>query len=138
MKNTGRPISVTILTILVLIFAASKVVRFIESIQSLAFFSEILPFPAVYLVLSGLFWTVISIPLILGLWLGAGWAPWYTRIMSIAYSIYYWLEFYVLVFPNRSISNWPFLLGINIVILAWIYWILSRKRVKTYFGEDNE
>ena len=138
MEKIGRPLSVTILTLLVLIFAASKSVRFIESVNSLGFYSEILPIPTEYLVFSGLFWAVISIPLILGLWLGAGWAPWYIRFLSIIYSIYYWLEYYLLVLPNRSIKNWPFILGINILVLVWIYWVLSRKRVKTYFGEDNE
>jgi uncharacterized membrane protein (DUF2068 family) len=81
---------------------------------------------------------VIGFPLVFGLWFGLSWAPRYSMVASVAYSIFYWFEYFLLVQPQNTATNYVFMIVLNITAVIWIFWIFSRAQVKSYFGVKDE
>ena len=138
MMIRNRPASVTILALLVFFLSTSKLVRLIISIQGFGFYNQILPFDPLYLIFSGIVWTVIGFPLAFGLWFGISWAPRYSMVASVAYSIYYWFEYFLLVHAQKTATNLVFMIVLNIFAIIWVFWIFSRAQVNSFFGVNNE
>ncbi len=56
----------------------------------------------------------------------------------LAYSLYIWADRLLLSgYPERQ-DNWPLIAVLNIVILAWSLWVLTRPKAMAYFGEKHE
>lgn len=137
-QSRGRPRSVTLLAVGVLIITGLSLARFSGSLRQWDFLEETLPFSPLYPALSGLFWTLVGISQVLGLWRGAPWAPKLAKIALPAYILYDWFDRLVMASPTARIS-WPFLLVLNLAILVYTYWSLSRPASRAFFGEayDN-
>ena len=132
-EKPKRPFSVTLLALGVLILAALNLTRLLSAIRFWTFLQEILPFSGLYLVGTGLIWAGFGLPLFWGLWHGLPWAPGMTRIASVAYLIYYWLDRLLLSnHPGRE-ANFSFAVGASLVGLVWVIWILSRPKAIIYF-----
>jgi hypothetical protein len=129
-----RPLSVTLLIVVVLIFTGLNLLRLILTIQSWNFLASLLPVSPWYLALTGLVWTFLGCALIWGLWRRLSWAPVATRIVSAIYLLYYWID--RLFVANRwgLEASWPFTLVICLVLFLWILWLLNRRRIRNYFG----
>lgn len=137
MKKPSRPFSVTLLVILVLIVSASHLIRMVQTLTNWETQTGLMRISPVYLAVSGFFWGVMGLLLALGIWLGTRHAPTLIRFAIPVYSLYYWLDrIFLSGYPERNV-NWPFSAVINLLILVWSFWILSRKRVKIFFGETN-
>ena len=132
-----RPFSVTLLTLGVLTIATVNIIRFLLTILQWEFLNDILPISPVYLAFSGLVWSLVLLPQAWGLWRGYSWAPRLGLITSLAYSLYYWLD-RLLLTTNYGGQNWPFVIVFNIILLVSIYWILSRRKARAFFGEIYE
>lgn len=133
-----RPLSVTILVWLVLIVTMINLVRMVNALVRYQTLAELLPMNPIYIVLSGLVWVVIGLPLVVGLWRGNSWAPRLALLAGLAYSLYFWTDRLLIPsYPGRN-SNWPFVLVLNLSILALGYLALTRAKVREYFGEIYE
>lgn len=134
---TRRPFSVTLLALAVLTIAGLNLLRFIQAILLREFLSE---FPSVslpYLILSGLVWAVSGLVSVWGLWRRKNWAPRFTMIFILVYSLVYWLERLWLSRYN-SWMNVPFAIGANILLLLFTAWVLTRPKARSFFGEFHE
>ncbi len=136
-KKSSRPCSVTLLTLGVLTIATINIIRFLFSLFQWEFLNEILPVSPAYLAVSGLVWSLVLLTQAWGLWRGYSWAPRLTLVTSLAYTLYYWLDRLYLT-TNYGGQNWPFVLVFNIILLASIYWILSGRKTRAFFGELYE
>jgi len=136
--NLSRPKSVTVVALLVLILTVMRLLRFVYAIKDWNFINELLPSLSFYLIVSGLIWVIVGAPAFLGLWFGVTWAPIYTRIIAIVYTINYWLEYIFIVNVQGRQANWLLLGSLNLVLLVWIYWVLSRTSTRVYFGAKYE
>jgi len=139
-----RPLSVTLLAWMAFIVTIVNFLRLGLSLYNWEFLEGLLPsavslplFPA-YLALTGLVWGSVWLPLAWGIWRGKLWAPHFTLAALLAYTIYYWLDRILLTGDLRQNLNWPFSLGLNLLILLWSLWILTRPRAKIFFGEVHE
>ncbi len=130
----GRPASVTYLAVGVLITAGFNLLRSWNAYREFEFLSGLLPFSPLYLVLGGMFWGLSALVLFYGLWLGKQWAPNMTRIAAFVYTLYYWLDRIFLSSLGLGV-NWLFVLIVNIIILALVFWILIRSNARRYFGD---
>jgi hypothetical protein len=66
------------------------------------------------------------------LWFGRGWAVRATQLAALAYSLYFWLDRIFLAHgPGR---NWLFVLAVNLLSLFIVFWMLSNRKAKAYFG----
>jgi hypothetical protein len=122
----------------VLTVAVVYLIRFVLTIVNWDFLAELLPISPAYLAASGLVWGVALPPLAWGLWRGQGWAPRWTLIALLAFSLYYWCDRLLMPgYPSRNI-NWLFSASLNLLLLAWSGWILSRPKARTFFGDLHE
>ncbi len=134
----SRPRSVTLLALGVLSITGLSLARFVGSLRQWDFLIEILPFSPLYPALTGLFWSLVGLPLAWGLWRGAVWSPILAKLAVPCYTFYDWFDRLVMASPAARM-NWPFILGLNLLVLAYTFWTLSRPSSKAFFGEayDN-
>lgn len=142
-----RPGSVTILALGVLIITTVNITRLVLSIRHWDF---LLTWPGVsplYMVLTGLIWSLAGVLLLWGLWRAKQWAPRLMRATVLTYALYYWLDQVFLkdhpvsgaVGSERALLpvNWPFAAGVTVICLAFTAWTLDRAKVKAYFKWDE-
>ena len=136
-NSRPRPLSVTILALGVLTIAGFNLVRFYQAIQLWDFLSEFPTLSPLYIVLSGLVWGVACLALAWGLWRGYTLARRFTFIFAVAYTLYYWIDRLWISSPGLP-TNLPFSAGVNLILLLVIAWILTRAKVRYFFGAMHE
>jgi hypothetical protein len=129
-----RPRSVTFLALGVLTLAALFWSRVIQSIRLWDYLSDL---PAAvhpaYLLVTGLVFGAAALPLVWGLWLGRHWASRSVHIFMGTLVLYYWLDRLLLGVSETARSNWPFALGLTIVLISWIGWLFTRPAIRKFF-----
>ena len=137
-SRSRRPLSVTLLALLVFSVAILNFLRLVITAQKWAFLAGLLPMSPLYLVLSGLLWCLAGILLAWGLWRGKPWGPKLTLISIVAYTLHYWLDrLFMPGYPQRNTGGY-FLIGVNLLIVFLSLWALSRPRARYFFGEKHE
>jgi hypothetical protein len=134
-SKPARPASVTWLAVVVLSIAIINLFRFIQALRLWDFLAGLLPIHPAYLVLTGAFWAGTGLLLVGGLWLGKWWAPWLARLSALAYAAYYWFDRVVLSNPESRGSNTAFAASVTILLVIFIFWLFSRRKVKSFFGD---
>jgi hypothetical protein len=124
--------------LLVLTFAVLNLLRLIQSIQKWDLLAGYLPISPAYLLLSGLLWVVVGVPLAWGLWRGWRLAYYLSPVVLLGYSLYVWADRLLLSGYPERLDNWLFVAILNLAILAWSLWVLTRPRAMAYFGEKHE
>jgi len=138
-SSLKRPLSVTLLTWVVLIITLLNWLRLIEVVRHFKFLQSLSPSPpTLYLAIMGLFWGMVGAVLIWGLFLGRSWSPRLMRNAAIFYVVWYWFDRLLIADPSAIASRWPFALSLTIVLLTLTFWILSRSKTKQFFkGSEN-
>ena len=137
-QRVPRPLSVTILVVVVLIFTSLNALRWITAYEYRAFFEDSsLELPIPYIVVSGVFWTIIGIPLAVGLFFGKKWSFNFVRFYLILYGIYYWIDRLFVAEPQAIASRWQFALTVSVAILIFSFWILSTQKVKIFLKQSS-
>ncbi len=133
-----RPLPVTELAGLVLIFAALNLIRLYQTVQNWRFLTAWLPFSPLYPALTGLVWGVAGLVLVWGLWRCKPWSSLWTLIYFLGYTLYYWADRFIMPGnPERNL-NAPFAALVNLFILVWIAWVLRSRKARAYFGVNDE
>ena len=130
----SRPVSVTLLVFGVLTIAGINLYRCIQAIVQWRFIAGLLPALLPYIMLSGLFWSLMGFPLALSLWRGHRIASHLTMWGVLVYSIYYWSD-RLLVRQGLAPDNLPFTLGFTVLVFAFTFWTLSRPGAKAFFDK---
>ena len=134
-ERYSRPTGVTLLAVGVLIIAVYHLVRLAQAIaqwQTLAGIRDFLP---LYLSLSGAFWGIAGLVLSWGLWSGRSWAPRLTRWAALLFAAHYWVDRLFLQTSAGQSVNTLFVTAMTLILIGWIFWILSRRKAHRYFGE---
>lgn len=135
--RTKRPKCVTILAVLVLYIAVFNFTRFYQAIQRWPLLQQLLPFSPVYMVISGLIWSLFGLVVFWALWRGTAWAPRITIVSTILYLLYFWFDRLLMPnYPQRN-ANAYFNLVIWIGILVFTMWVTMRTNNKSFFGGSN-
>jgi hypothetical protein len=139
-----RPLSVTLLALIVLIITVINLMRLCLSVRYWSFLSSRSGISPLYLALTGLIWSAAGLSLLWGLWKAKKWAPKLMQAVGLTYALYYWLDRIFLM--DRPVSgatnafsaalpiNWQFSAGVTLIGLVFMVWTLGRKKVKAYFG----
>lgn len=133
-----RPGAVTLLASGVLSLAIFNLVGLAQVLSTWEFLSEILPFPPVVMGLFRLLWGGAGLILAWSLWTGQPWAPRLTRLASLFYTAYLWFDRLYLTNPAARTSNSLFEVFITLLLLGFVFWLLSRQPTKLYFGVPYE
>jgi hypothetical protein len=146
-EHASRPWSVTILAFGVLIITILNLTRFILSITNWDFLVSWPGVPALYMVMTGLIWTLVCSILCWGLWRAKNWAPRLMKAVLLTYVLYYWMDHVFLVdHPMNGVVgarqallpvNWRFAAGMTVVCMVYTVWTLNNPKVKAYFGLDE-
>ena len=142
-RNVPRPLSVTLLALVVLCITVLNMARLVLVIVRWEFLADLPGASPFYISLTGLIWGVAGIVLFWSLWRGLSWAVHLTRAMMLTYAAYYWLD---RIFLSEQVAgspqgeiflplNWPFAITITAIVMVVIVWILSRPATKAFFGE---
>jgi len=137
-QASKRPSGVTMLGWGVLIIASLNLVRLVQALRQWDFLAGLPALMPLYLALSGLVWGLFALILSWGIFKGAGWAPGYARLGVLAYSLYFWMDRGLIQHAPERWTNWPFILGLMVLVGGCIFWMLSQPRNRTYFGEHND
>jgi hypothetical protein len=136
-----RPWGVTILTLFVLTITCLSLLRLVLSLVQWGFLASLPGVSPLYLALSGLVWACLGMILLWGLWRRKPWMPRGFRWSALLYALYYWLDRVFAAgwlktdtFPENAL----FTACLTILLLIIIFWILSRRKNKAYFGEPHE
>lgn len=142
-----RPASVTILGLGVLIITILNLIRLVLSTM---YWDFLVRWPAVsplYMLLTGIVWTLTGSILTWGLWTAKSWAPRLMRAVALAYALYYWLDHVFLMdHPATGAEgiqrillpvNWQFAAGVTVVCLVFTAWSLDQSKVKAFFGANE-
>jgi hypothetical protein len=130
---TKRPLSVTLLTCLVLIFTGLHLVRFIRALQLWDFLVSLPGVPSLYLALTGVLWTIIGIPLLWLLWRGHPKTPVITSGIAVFFSLYFWIDRLFIANISSGLPNLAFLAAANAFLLAFTFWALINPKSSSYF-----
>jgi hypothetical protein len=134
-KRARRPWSVTWLSLGVLTIAGINLLRFIQALRQWQFLRDVLAISPLYIVLTGLVWAIVGVPLAWGIWRGWHRAVPFTLIGAGAYSIYYWLDRQIIA--RYAPVEWKFSLLLNLAILLGLVSIFTRRKVKDFYGEKH-
>lgn len=91
-----------------------------------------------YLLLAGLAWGLLGVPVLWGLLLRAGWAPLLLKIAGIFYPLSYWMERWLLWQDPYAHRNWPFMLLLTIGWFGLLIWGLRAACSRDYFTDDHK
>jgi hypothetical protein len=133
-----RPFLVTLLAVLVLTITIVNLLRLVNTVALWTFLSGIPGVSPFYLAVTGLVWTLLGAALFWGLWTGKSRAPRATRVLTIFYLGYEWLERIVFTGSGNELQNWPFLAILSIILILFTFWTLSRSDAKAFFGVMHE
>ena len=133
-----RPFLVTLVALVVLTITTIYLIRFVQALSWWDFLASLPGVSPLYLVLTGLLWTLIGLPLTWGLWHGWPKMRSATRLFAVGFAIYVWLERLLAANTDGETSNWPFAAGMTLIVLGFVLWALSLPAVKVYFGELHE
>jgi hypothetical protein len=131
----------------VLIITALNLSRLVLSIKYWDFLNSWPGVRPLYMVLTGLIWSLFGTLLLWGLWRAKNWAPRLMETVALTYALYYWLDQVFLIdhplngargVPLALLPiNWRFAAGVTVICLGYNAWTLGRKKVKVYFGTDS-
>ncbi len=132
-----KPLSVTIIILLVLITGGLNLIRLIQSVKQWALLKEILPFPPLFLTIMGSFWFVVSALLLWGITRRKSWTVRLIQGTTILYILIFWIDRSWLAVQDSRVTNDLFAVTATIILLIFVLVSLSRRDVKDYFGVSD-
>jgi len=124
----------------VITIAGIHLIRLIQTIRNWDFLAELPGVPLVFLAISGLLWAAIGFPLGVALWQGDPRALGSVRTITVTYIIYDWSSRILAAFRSGNLAagySWGFSALLTVILLVWVFWILSRPEVKSFFRRDQ-
>ena len=128
-----RPIGITSLEILFLLFAAWNGLRLGETIFFWKTLAEYGAYP-LYIALTGAIWLIAAMLLFWAFWSGKPWGRAAALAGTLGYTAWYWLDRLVLQKPH---SNLSFVVIVNIVFLVFVIIILFSRKSRRFFQRDT-
>lgn len=133
----SRPALITLLSIL---FALGSLFFLLKFSQALLQWKNLKNLPLsispAYLAVDGLVWWATGLVLSLALWRGKGWSRPTVMILSMVYSLKFWVDKIWIAEPESLAQRWPINLLLTIIGLGFILLVLSRKSSQDYFLEN--
>ena len=132
-ENSSQPLSVTILAVFVLFITSWNGIRSYSAIANWQVLKEFGANP-VYLLATGLLWTLAGLWLFRATWEGAGHASRAGLTTAGLYTLWYWCD--RLVIQPVPAPNMLFSIILSIVLLVFYIIILSLPATKAFFNKE--
>jgi len=132
--RSRRPIVVSFLFWIVLLWVLLGWLRFVRAILDRELIlSLISPGYYRYLLLAGLSWGLVGMPLLWGILRRASWTINLLWGIAIFYPAVYWVERWLLWVDPNARQNWPFMLLMTGVWLGLVGWVTFSDKIRLYF-----
>jgi len=86
-----------------------------------------------YLLLAGLTWGLLGLPVLWGIFLRTSWAPFLMKVAAVFYPVLYWFERLLLWQDPSAQRNWPLMLLLTMSWFGLVVWGLRSARARAYF-----
>jgi len=136
-RMISRPWGVTLIALGVLSLAIFNLLGFVQVISAWSYLRSFTPYLPILLGLTRLFWGVVGLGVSWSLWSGNKWAPVLTRLASLAYVLYLWATRLFLFRTTIKGANNLFVLGSTLLVLGVIYFVLTSRQAKQFFGVND-
>jgi len=131
-----RPFSVTILTLVVLIFTSLNTFRLYTAIRTWEFLTTLqLNVPRFYFVVAGSIWGVVGFILIIGFLTKKSWTLKVGRAVFVLYALYYWFDRLLIAERASIVNRWQFTLGLTFLLLLMAFWTLGRQCTRDFLSK---
>ena len=137
-QDMKRPVSVTILILLVLTIGGLNLIRFVQSLTQRSLLVELLPISPLYLTATGLFWCVLCGIVLWGIFRRKSWVKIVALSSAFLYVTYFWVDRIWLTQQGSRTGNDIFAVLMSIIMLGFTLWVFSTSRVKVYFGVSDD
>ena len=91
-----------------------------------------------YLLLAGLTWGLLGLPVLWGLLRRARWTPLLIQAAAVVYPTLYWVERLLLWRDPYAQRNWLFMLLLTGVWFGLVAWGLRAAHIRDFFTDQNE
>ena len=132
-----RPFPVSLLFWVVMLWVVLGWMRFARAIIDRELILSLLS-PGIYryLLLAGISWGLVGLPLLWGILRRASWTINLSWGIAIFYPVVYWVERWLLWADPNARQNWTFMLLLTGMWLGLVGWVSFSKNVKKYFKKD--
>jgi len=133
-QNTSqRPLSVTLLIAVVLIFMSLNIVRAITAFQSWPLLSSLpLKVPVSYFIVTGTLWGVNGLVLVFGLLTRKKWVLPLSMILTLGYPLYHWIDRFFIAEWTVIKTRWQFDFGLTLLIILLAFWIFKHPKTSIF------
>ena len=112
--------------------------RLEQALQYWGFLKELGVFPGpFYIAFGGAVWGAAGLACALALWLRRPFAPLLAYTAALFCTLWYWADRLFLAQNSLANLNWPFALGVNLLLLLFIFLVLALPRQKKFFKSKN-
>lgn len=91
-----------------------------------------------YLLLAGLTWGLLGLPVLWGLLRRARWTPLLIKVAAVVYPALYWVERLLLWRDPYAHRNWPFMLLLTGVWFGLVFWGLRSAHKRAFFTNNEK
>jgi len=130
----GRTFELWVLVIILLVGALEGFLRLQAAVYAWSVLAGIGITPGpLYLAISGGAWGLALLAAALGLFFRQRWAPGYARIVVMILALAYWADRLAFTRSADAQANWPFMAGVTVLALAFVFSVLALDRQKRFF-----
>ena len=132
-----RPTGITLISVLFLLISLFHLLKFIQTLRQWDTLTDLpLTIPPIYLAVDGLVWWIAGMSLAIGLWLGKPLARPLAQVISILYTLMFWIDILWIAEAEVIAGRWPINLVLTAVGLGGILMILNHKTAQIYFRKN--
>ncbi len=91
-----------------------------------------------YLLLAGLTWGLLGLPVLWGLLRRAHWTPQLLQVAAVVYPALYWVERTLLWQDPSAHRNWPFMLLLTVAWFGLVVWGLRSAHKRAFFTNNEK
>jgi len=135
--QNNRPALITLLSILFALVSLFSLLKFSQALLQWSSLKNLpLSISPAYLAIDGLVWWATGLILSLALWRGKSWSRPAVMILSMVYSLEFWVDKIWIAEPEGLAQRWPINLILTIMGLCMILLILSLKSSRGFLQKN--
>jgi len=137
-RRTKRPLPLKLILWIIVLWSLLGWLRFLRALGTRELIvSLVSPALYAYLLLAGLTWGLLGLPVLWGLLSRANWTLIVLQIAAVLYPALYWLERLLLWRDPNAHRNWPLMLLLTLAWAGLVLWGLHSARNQDFFAKNN-
>ena len=138
LRRPKRPLPLKLIFWILVLWSLLGWLRFTSALgEWTLIISRVGPVLYAYLLLAGLAWGVLGLPVLWGLLTRASWTPLVLQVAATLYPALYWLERWLLWQDPNARSNWPVMLLLSFAWAGLVVWGLRTARRRDFFTHQQ-